>query len=564
MDRPPDLERRAWLQAASTAALGAGLPEVAQAQMRMQAPEAQAAAAGPVVELQARILDTTLAGRRVRLRSYNGSVPGPLLTTRPGQTLRVRLHNDLPRYDSSGWDGNHNVPHGLDITNLHVHGLDVAPHLFEPLGTTNPLAAMIHLRRGQSMDYAFALPADHPPGLYWYHPHHHGSTAVQAVSGMAGGIIVRGDIDEVPAIKAAREVPLIIQDIGLFPSDSEAGLWEYNPRQNAIWNSNSGKVTMLGQPTTLKGGFTTGDYAWRLYLVNGEPFFEEAHVTPPAGQPVVPQGRQLPVTRIRMAQGEVVRFRLLNACSDNLMPIVVEGHDMHLLALDGVNFPAVRVIPAAAADATAGQVLLAPSNRAEFLIRAVAQAGVYRIVQLAQSQQFLPSPPKVIAEIEVTYDSRPMALPTALPVARRYDPPIRADEVTTRRTVVFGGVFPGVANPVVGIDFLLNNMQYQEQAVPMVTQVGAVEEWTLQVLGQHHGGTEGHPFHIHVNHFEVVSIDGKAVAPGTVQDTVWVPMHSSVVVRMRFKQFAGKTVFHCHILPHEDTGMMQNILILPA
>ena len=46
-----------------------------------------------------------------------------------------------------------------------------------------------------------------------------------------------------------------------------------------------------------------------------------------------------------MAPGEVVRFRVLNACSDNLMPIVVEGHEMHLIALDGVNFPAPRTMP---------------------------------------------------------------------------------------------------------------------------------------------------------------------------------------------------------------------------
>ena len=57
---------------------------------------------------------------------------------------------------------------------------------------------MITIPTGQYLDYAFQLPKDHPPGLYWYHPHHHGSTAVQAVSGMAGGVIVTGDIDEVP------------------------------------------------------------------------------------------------------------------------------------------------------------------------------------------------------------------------------------------------------------------------------------------------------------------------------------------------------------------------------
>jgi hypothetical protein len=78
----------------------------------------------------------------------------------------------------------------------------------------------------------------------------------------------------------------------------------------------------------------------------------------------------------------------------------------------------------------------------------------------------------------------------------------------------------------------------------------------------HAGGIEGHPFHIHVNPFEVISINGLAQPPGTIQDTVWVPPEGVVVVRMRFKEWTGKSVFHCHILPHEDVGMMQNFLIL--
>ena len=90
-----------------------------------------------------------------------------------------------------------------------------------------------------------------------------------------------------------------------------------------------------------------------------------------------------------------------------------------------------------------------------------------------------------------------------------------------------------------------------------------VEEWYLHVGTGHPGGDEGHPFHIHVNSFEVISVDGKPVAPGTIQDTVWVGAGQTVVIRIRFKQYVGKSVFHCHILPHEDTGMMQNFLILP-
>src|SRR5690606_8112941 len=90
-------------------------------------------------ELETAAKEVVLDGVRTRLRAYNGQIPGPPIVIKAGDTLRVRLKNSLPPYDSSEWGGNHNVPHGLDATNLHVHGLDVIPHIFEPLGTSDPL-----------------------------------------------------------------------------------------------------------------------------------------------------------------------------------------------------------------------------------------------------------------------------------------------------------------------------------------------------------------------------------------------------------------------------------------
>lgn len=515
-----------------------------------------------------------LAGRSVKLRAFNGTVPGPPIRTRPGQHLRVTVKNSLPLYDSTGWPGNHNVPHALDSTNLHLHGLDIAPHLFEPLGTGNPLAQMIRITPGTSFDYTFEIPGDHPPGLYWYHPHHHGSTAVQAVSGMAGGLVIEGDIDEVPEIKAARDIPLVIQDLGLFPGPTDADPWCYDFEQNAIWQTFTGDVTKYNpktqkqEPTNLKSGFSTGDYPLRFFLLNGEPFFQEVHN---AAKPQSPTGAQLTPPQIQMAPGEVVRFRMLNACSDNLMPIVVEQHEMYLLALDGVNFPDVRVLPVYSGDAGEGQVLLAPANRAEFLIKANATPGTYRIVQLAQTQQFLASDAKVIAEIVVSGSPKAMGLPTRLPVQKRYFPVDPNPRISNARNIQFSGIFPPVVNPYVGIDFTINNNSYDERAVPQVVNLDSTEIWNLEIFGQHHGGTEGHPFHIHVNHFEPLTLTDNTdpahpkvttYPPGTFLDTIWVPAKSVVTVRMHFKQWTGKAVYHCHILPHEDTGMMANFLIV--
>jgi suppressor of ftsI len=155
-----------------------------------------------------------------------------------------------------------------------------------------------------------------------------------------------------------------------------------------------------------------------------------------------------------------------------------------------------------------------------------------------------------------------MPLPAKLPVQSRYYPTIRPQEVKRVRQFVFEGVFPAVVNPYVGLDFTVNNNSYDELACQSVVQKDTVEEWHISVLGAHHGGTEGHPFHIHVNHFEVISVGDATMSQPLVQDTIWVPMKSTAVVRMRFKEFTGKSVLHCHILPHEDTGMMENFLIV--
>jgi FtsP/CotA-like multicopper oxidase with cupredoxin domain len=528
--------------------------------------------------LECKWIEKTIDGVRVKLRSYNGNVPGQLIKAHQGQTLRIRVKNSLPPVDSEGWDGSHNVPHMFDSTNLHLHGLDVLAHLFEPLGTGNPLAKMIDIMPGESYDYEFRIPDDQPPGLSWYHPHHHGSTAVQAVSGMAGPLITYGDIDEVPEIKVARDILLAVQDIGLFPSEDDPNLWVYAPKQNAIWNTLTSVVTMYNpktgqtENTKLQGGFTAGDYKLRYYMLNGEPFFKETHNYAP-NQGTHPIGTQLPVQRFVLAPGEVVRFRMLNACSDNYMPIVVEQHDMHLIAVDSVNFQETQTIPARSTQqkpvmlltpntADRGQVAIPPGGRAEFLIQGISKPGVYRIVQLEQRQQFLQSDQKVIAEIEIKGEPKSMGIPTKLPVQRRYYPKIKPQEIKRVRNFIFSGIFPPAENPYVGIDFLINNNVYDELAVPHVVRRDTAEEWHIQVLGAHHGGTEGHPFHVHVNHFEVISVDGNPVDYAPVADTVWVPLKSKVVIRMKFKEYTGKSVFHCHILPHEDTGMMENFLIV--
>ena len=81
----------------------------------------------------------------------------------PGETLRIHLKNSLTHYLLTGWDGNPDVPHMLNTTNLHLHGLNIIPHLFQPVGTSDPEAPMIAIEPGASYDYEFLFPRINRP-----------------------------------------------------------------------------------------------------------------------------------------------------------------------------------------------------------------------------------------------------------------------------------------------------------------------------------------------------------------------------------------------------------------
>ena len=132
-----------------------------------------------------------------------------------------------------------------------------------------------------------------------------------------------------------------------------------------------------------------------------------------------------------------------------------------------------------------------------------------------------------------------MALPTTL--IDRED--LRTVTVDKSRTITFQ---ENSSPPVFAIDGKAFSMDRVDQTV----QLGAVEEWTLR-----NTSPEWHPFHIHVNDFQVISRNGRE-QPRTYEDTSRIPPHGEFIMRTRFTDFSGKFVYHCHILGHEDAGMM--------
>jgi FtsP/CotA-like multicopper oxidase with cupredoxin domain len=99
--------------------------------------------------------------------------------------------------------------------------------------------------------------------------------------------------------------------------------------------------------------------------------------------------------------------------------------------------------------------------------------------------------------------------------------------------------------------FLINGKAFDPQRIDTRVQLNTVEDWEIA-----NTGVMDHPFHLHTNHFQVVSRNGVPEPYRAWQDTVLVPVGETVRIRIRFADFPGKTVYHCHILDHEDLGMM--------
>jgi suppressor of ftsI len=536
MPHEPRLTRRQFLLAGGTVAAATvlyGRLDAAPAATDSQADE---------YILRVGYAETELGSFRLRTRTYNSSIPGPLMVTRPGHTLRVKLINNLPEDPPAtapaGIDPINN-PHSFNTTNLHLHGLQVIPHLFNPIGTVNPSAPLIRVSSKQSFNYEFQLPKDHPSGLYWYHPHYHGSAGVQVVNGMAGLILVKGPIDEVPEIAAARDELLAIQNLKLNPLVEKPGYWGFEP---------------LAYRPADRGGYAPTSKI-ELITANGSPVMI---IDRRGGKPVASR-QSLPVYKMR--PGEVMRLRILNGTDGIFLPLILPGFEVYVIGQDGINL----LKPGRAAQDPKSAIRMAPGNRNEILVRAPMtsmRATLQALAQMPMSRQAMSeamgemmSRPRIdIAAFEVSGEPRRMAIPDELPIPAREYPLIGDDEIVARRTVTFS-MTTGSKRIIDGFEYLIDGQLYQEGEVDPTVKLGTAEEWRIV------NNSDGiHPFHIHVNSFEVMGLPSDPNYR-RLHDTIWLPPFSSLTMRARFKTWTGKTVYHCHVLPHEDSAMIKNFLI---
>jgi len=369
---------------------------------------------------------------------------------------------------------------------LHVSPSDNSDNIF------------LTVKAGDSFQYEYQIPADHPAGFYWYHPHLHGTVTNQVFAGLAGPIIIEGDLDALPGIAGVPERLLVLQATQLYPD--------------------GGSVVSI---TDVPGPPTNGTAQQKKYLrlVNGK-------LNP----------------TMTMRPGETQRWRILNATTNVTYMLQLDGHQLHQIAKDGHTM---------AAPWTRDEIVLSPGERAEVLIQGGA-AGSYAFRTLPIATGFTTQAEAVLATLVSTgAPMTPQPLPdTLLPLED-----LSTAQVDRRRQITFQ-IKPPIGGFVGG--FQISGQNFDATREDHVVRLNTVEEWTVR-----NSSTVWHPFHIHINHYQVVGYNGQSVPVRYWEDTTPVPPFGDITFRTRFVDFPGRWVFHCHILVHEDNGMMQTVVALP-
>jgi suppressor of ftsI len=426
----------------------------------------------------------------------------PVIVAHPGETLSLTYRDEMaPHSGETCVDGP-----CTNMTNLHFHGMHVSPNA--PQDDVITLMAM----PGQSIQYAVQIPLDEAPGLYWYHPHPHGESYQQTLDGMSGAIVVEGIEKYVPEVRGLREHILVLRD-AVIPTNAAAAATL--TQKVAISPSKCGRAE--GQPA-------------RVFTVNGT-------VRPSIG----------------ISPGERQFWRIVNASPDLYADLEVDGQRLEVVAVDGMPLsfhdPRQRTI-------SVDHFLVPPAGRVEAIVTGPG-AGVAASLR---TRCFDTGPDGDVNPEMILADLVRQAGPTAgrnanspsdvHPIYKRLS--ARTTAAVERRKAQFTVTFSEDQH-----GFYINGRQYHSTDGPMITvAVGTYQHW--RVVNVTH---EVHPFHIHQVHFLAYEENGVARAPLWL-DTVNVPPEGSVDLLMDFTDpiIRGVSLFHCHLLKHEDKGMMAKIL----
>jgi suppressor of ftsI len=394
------------------------------------------------------------------------------------------------------------------MTNLHFHGLHVSPN--SPQDDVITMMAM----PGESLRYVVDIPNDQPPGLYWYHTHPHGESYQQSLDGTSGAIIVEGIDRYVPEVRQMQERILILRDREFQSGDSVALM-------AAVTLSPSRCGAASGKPG-------------RLFTVNG--------VVRP---------------RIPIAPGENQFWRIVNASPDLYADIMIDREELTVVAIDGM--PLAYHDPKRKAEKIQ-HILLAPAGRVEAIVTgppAGARSSL-RTLCVDTGVDGDPNPAMVLADLDEVESE---TIPSSSTPTHHLSSTKAVYKPLPRHLIA--SVEKGAPQYVVTFTedehaFYINGKKYGPADGPMTTvRIGKYVHWRVN-----HDSREIHPFHIHQVHFLVYQSDGKRSAQAEWMDKVNVEPQQSVDLVMDFTDpiIRGMSVLHCHLLKHEDKGMMAKIL----
>ena len=250
------------------------------------------------------------------------------------------------------------------------------------------------------------------------------------------------------------------------------------------------------------------------------------------GDVVFVNGEVMPTVPIR--SGEVQRWRIVNASSARVYRLAIPGHTLLHVGSDGGLFERAVEVP---------DITLANGERAEILVRGSGRPGTRAVLQALPYDRYIPQTrpddwqtTRDLLALQYT-DEAPMA-PIALPQVLRLVPALDPAQASATRVMVLTQGF-------------INGQAMDLGRVDVTSILGATEIWEVENLV----GMD-HPFHLHGFQFQVLDRDGVPEPFRSWKDTVNVRKHESVRFVVRFDDYSGKWMFHCHILAHEDRGMM--------
>ncbi len=253
------------------------------------------------------------------------------------------------------------------------------------------------------------------------------------------------------------------------------------------------------------------------------------------GSMLTVNGEVAPVYTVK--RGGLMRWRFVNASSSRYYRLSLEEHPFAVIAVDGGALPRTELTR---------EALLTPGQRLDVLVKADRTPGAYRLLNLPYNRGGfgleVAAPQELARLIYTGVSEDEIPLPDRLQTVELLPHPRWPPRKFELQQGMMGA-------------FSINGRAFRADRIDTRVALNSVEDWDIYNPGQ-----MDHPFHLHVNPFQMVEADGTIQRPAWL-DVVNIPRRSTQRIRIRFADFSGKTVYHCHILDHEDGGMMGTLEI---